>query len=92
MGSLFDIVLSRDMPFCQLQYVEYMHYGFPLVLFCVSVFFCFFSLTSDNARCQFMIVQYSFPMVVLTSLLPVFSIATTEIFLVLFFIQRVEHS
>ena len=54
-SSMFDIASSWDVPFCQLQYVQYMHHGFAYVLPCVTAFF------ADNARCWFAIVWCGFP-------------------------------
>ena len=42
-SSLFDVASSRDVPFYQLQYVQYTYNGLALVLLCVSVHF------ADNA-------------------------------------------
>ena len=79
--SLFDVTLSQDMPFRQPRYVQCMYHGLTFVLFCVPVLFA-------DARCQFSIVRYSFPLAV-SCFSPTFSIVTgfiAEKFLVLFFI------
>ena len=80
--SLFDIALSRDVPFFQPQYTQCTYHGPTFVLLYVLVFF------ADNARCQFVIARYDFPLAV-SCFLPAFSVATgfiAEKFLVLFFI------
>jgi len=53
--SLFNITLSRDVPFHQPQDVHCMHHEFTFVLLCVPVLF------ADNARCQYVIARYGFP-------------------------------
>ena len=62
-SSLFDVALSRDVPFCQPQYVQYIHHRLAFVLLCVPVLFV------DNARCQFAIERCSFLVAVLAIML-----------------------
>ena len=79
--SMFNVTLSRDVPFRQPQYVQCMYHGLTFVLLCVPVLF------ADNARCRFAIARYSFPLAV-SCFSPAFSVATgfiAEKFLVLFF-------
>ena len=52
--SLFNITLSQDVPFHQLQYVQCTYHGLTSVLLCVPVIF------ADNARCRFAIARYGF--------------------------------
>ena len=80
--SLFDVASSLDMPFLQPQYVQCTYHGLTLVLLCVPVLF------ADNAKCQFAIVRYGFPLAV-SCFSSAFSVVTgfiAEKFLVLFFI------
>ena len=80
--SLFDVISSRDVSFCQPQYIQCTYHGLTFVLLCVPVLFV------DKARCQFAIVLYGFPLSV-SCFLPTFSVATgfiAEKFLVLFFV------
>ena len=53
-SSLFDVALSRDVPFRQPQDVQCMHHGLAFVLPCVPVLF------TDNARRWFVIARYGF--------------------------------
>ena len=39
--SLFDVALSRDVPFHQPQYTQHMHHVFAFVLLCVPVIFAY---------------------------------------------------
>ena len=49
--SLFDVALSRDVPFGILQYIQCTHHGLTFVLLCVP------SLFADSPRCRFAVVQ-----------------------------------
>ena len=49
--SLFDVALSRDMPFGILLYVQCMLHGLTFVLLCVPFLF------ADSPRCRFAVVQ-----------------------------------
>ena len=52
------------MPFRQPQYIQHMHHGLiAFVLLCVTVLF------TDNTRCRFTIMQYSFLVAVLVVML-----------------------
>ena len=62
-SSLFDIASPQDVPFRQLQYIQYTHYGLPIVLLCAPVLF------TDNIRCQCTIAQCGFPVAVLAIIL-----------------------
>ena len=61
------------------MYIQYTHHRLTL---CVSVLF------ADNAKCQFAVAWYGFPVavVVAISLSPTFSVVIAETLLVLFFI------
>ena len=80
--SLFNVASSQDVPFHQPQYIQCTYHGLTFVLLCVPVLF------ADNARCQFAVTRYGFPLAV-SCFLPAFSVATgfiAEKFLVLFFV------
>ena len=49
--SLFDVALSRDVPFGIPQYVQCTHHGLTFVLLCVPFLF------AVSQRCQFAVVQ-----------------------------------
>ena len=57
-SSLFNVASSRDVPFCQPQYIQCMHHGLTFVLLYVPLLF------TDNPRCWFTIPRYGFPQAV----------------------------
>ena len=49
--SLFDVALSRDVPFGIPQYVQCMHHGLTFVLLCVPFLF------ADSLKCRFAVAR-----------------------------------
>jgi len=78
--GLIFLTSFQDVPFYQPQCIQYVYHGLTVVLLCVVVLF------ADNARCQFAMVQYGFPLVF--SCYSAFSGFIAEKFLPLLFVYN----